>query len=202
MAKDTSPTNPISRLFKADPYRELFLSLADTLDNSVLVLSGAESRLLTCNHEFLLLSGYARKDLDDLSPSDLFPGEEGHVTLERILNTWENPDCALQDVPLQTRTGEIVIIDLEAHPIAPPRTAVLLKIKPASARSRIEERKLAEETLLSSLENITNLIITGGISTLPTALELCLDPLYASYSAIYRLSAASPDYLIEGVLPP
>ncbi len=202
MAKDTSPTNPISRLFKADPYRELFLSLADTLDNSVLVLSGAESRLLTCNHEFLLLSGYARKDLDDLSPSDLFPGEEGHVTLERILNTWENPDCALQDVPLQTRTGEIVIIDLEAHPIAPPRTAVLLKIKPASARSRIEERKLAEETLLRSLENITNLIITGGISTLPTALELCLDPLYASYSAIYRLSAASPDYLIEGVLPP
>ncbi|MGB2895719.1 MAG: ATP-binding protein [Anaerolineales bacterium] len=202
MAKDTSPTNPISRLFKVDPYRELFLSLADTLDNSVLVISGTESRLLTCNHEFLLLSGYARKDLDDLSPSDLFPGEEGHVMLERILNSWENPDCVLQDVPLQTRTGEVILIDLEAHPIAPPRTAVLLQIKPASARSRIEERKLAEETLLRSLENITNLIIAGGASTLPTALELCLDPLYASYTAIYRLSAASPDYFIEGVLPP
>ena len=202
MAKDTSPTNPISRLFKSDPYRELFLSLADTLDNSVLVLSGTESRLLTCNHEFLLLSGYARKDLDDLSPSTLFPGEEGHVMLEQILDTWENPDCQLHDVPLQTRTGEIVLIDLEAHPIAPPRTAVLLQIKPASARSQIEQRKLAEETLLRSLENITNLILTGGTSALPTALEFCQDPLCASYTAIYRLSATSPDYFIEGVLPP
>ena len=202
MAKDTLPTNPISRLFKSDPYRELFLSLADTLDNSVLVLSGADSRLLTCNHEFLLLSGYARKDLTDLSPSHLFPGEEGHDTLEAILNTWENPDCTLHNVPLQTRTGEVVLIDLEAYPITPPRTAILLQIKPASARSRIEQRKLAEETLLRSLENITDLILTGGISTLPTALELCLDPLYASYTAIYRLSATSPDYFIEGVLPP
>ncbi len=202
MAKDTSPTNPISRLFKSDPYRELFLSLADTLDNSVLVLSGTESRLLTCNHEFLLLSGYARKDLDDISPSTLFPGEEGHVMLEQILDTWENPDCKLHDVPLQTRTGEIVLIDLEAHPIAPPRTAVLLQIKPASARSQIEQRKLAEETLLRSLENITNLILTGGTSALPTALELCQDPLCASYTAIYRLSATSPNYFIEGVLPP
>jgi PAS domain S-box-containing protein len=185
LAKDTSPTNPISRLFKSDPYRELFLSLADTLDKSVLVLSGTESRLLTCNHEFLLLSGYARKDLEDLSPSTLFPGEEGHVMLEQILDTWENPDCQLHDIPLQTRTGEIVLIDLEAHPIAPPRTAVLLQIKPASARSQIEQRKLA-----------------GGTSALPTALELCQDPLCASYTAIYRLSATSPDYFIEGVLPP
>ncbi len=202
MAKDTSPTNPISRLFKSDPYRELFLSLADTLDNSVLVLSGAESRLLTCNHEFLLLSGYARKDLDDLSPSALFPGEEGHVMLEQILDAWENPDCTLQDVPLQTHTGEIILIDLEAHPIAPPQTAILLRIKPASARSQIEQRKLAEEILLRSLENITNLILTGGTSALPTVLELCLDPLCASYTAIYRLSATSPDYFIEGTLPP
>lgn len=202
MAKDTSPTNPISRLFKADPYRELFLSLADTLDNSVLVFSGAELHLLTCNHEFLLLSGYARKDLDNLSPSALFPGEEGHVMLEKILGTWENPDCILQDVPLQTRTGEVVLIDLEAYPIAPPRTAVLLLIKPASARSQIEQRKLAEETLLRSLENITNLMLMGGTSALPTALELCLEPLFASYTAIYRLSANSPDYFIEGTLPP
>jgi len=116
LAKDTSPTNPISRLFKADPYRELFLSLADTLDNSVLVLSGAESRLLTCNHEFLLLSGYARKDLDDLNPSALFPGEEGHVMLEKILDTWENPDCTLQDVPLQTRTGEVCLLYTSPSP--------------------------------------------------------------------------------------
>jgi PAS domain S-box-containing protein len=202
LAKDTSPTNPISRLFKSDPYRELFLSLADTLDNSVLVLSGAESRLLTCNHEFLLLSGYARKDLDDLSPSALFPGEEGHVMLKQILDAWENPGCTLQDVPLQTRTGEVILIDLEAHPIAPPRTAILLQITPASARSQIEQRKHAEEILLRSLENITNLILTGGTSALPTALELCLDPLCASYTAIYRLSATSPDYFIEGTLPP
>ncbi len=122
--------------------------------------------------------------------------------LKKILDTWENPDCTLQDVPLQTRTGEVVLIDLEAHPIAPPRTAVLLLIKPASARSQIEQRKLAEETLLRSLENITNLMLMGGTSAVPTALELCLEPLFASYTAIYRLSANSPDYFIEGTLPP
>jgi PAS domain S-box-containing protein len=202
LAKDTSPTNPISRLFKSDPYRELFLTLADTLDTSVLVISRTESRLLTCNHEFLLLSGYARKDLDELSPSELFPGEEGHLTLDRIIQARENTDCILQDIPLQTRTGEIILIDLEAFPITPPRSAVLLQIKPASARSRIEERKLAEETLLQSLEKITDLTLMGGISALPEALQHCLDPLYASYVAVYRLSPSSPDYFIEGVLPP
>ncbi|TFH33047.1 MAG: PAS domain-containing protein, partial [Anaerolineales bacterium] len=126
MARETTPTNPIARFFKTDPHRELFNTLADTLDSAVLVLSGTASRLITGNHEFLLMTGYARKDLESLSPSDLFTEVEGQTALQKILQPWDTPECHLQEVPIRTRSGEMLWIDLKAFSVTPSHETILL----------------------------------------------------------------------------
>ena len=63
MTANVASTNPIARLFKPDLSRDLFRVLADTTDDSLIVLSGDAGRLLTCNHAFLLLSEAGSKDI-------------------------------------------------------------------------------------------------------------------------------------------
>ena len=133
MARETTPTNPIARFFKSDPHRELFDTLADTLDSAVLVLSGTEPRLITCNHQFLLMTGYARKDVETLSPSDLFTEVEGQTALEKILQPWDTPECLLNEVPIRTQSGELLWIDLQAFSVTPAHEVVLILARPSNA---------------------------------------------------------------------
>jgi PAS domain S-box-containing protein len=202
LAKDTSPTNPIARIFKSDPHRELFNTLADTLERAVLVISGTEPRLITCNHAFLLLSGFARTDLDSLTPSEIFVNEEGRDVLEKLDECWESSDCEYLDVPMRTQSGKVVPVDLEAHPIAPPRTAILLLAKPSALRTADTTQKEMLRTRLSNLASMTQEALEFGENALPSILELTRQLMSALYIAIYRAAPNSPDFLIEGTLPP
>jgi PAS domain S-box-containing protein len=201
LAKDNAPTNPIARFFRADPYRELFYTLADNLDSSVLVLSGTEPRVVTCNHHFLLLTGYARKDLESLSPTDIFVGEIGQAALDKILGSWDESECSLQEVPFQTRSGEIVVVDLEAHPIVPGRSAILVTATPSSRRASELARQEVDSERLERLLQISDLILSGGEAALPAVLDLGRKLMQASSVGLYRLSSSSPDYVLHGVLP-
>jgi PAS domain S-box-containing protein len=202
LAKDTSPTNPIARIFKSDPHRELFNTLADTLERAVLVISGTEPRLITCNHAFLLLSGYARTDLDSLTPSEIFVNEAGRDFLDRLEECWESSDCEYLEVPMRTQAGKVLPVDLEAHPIAPPRTAILLLAKPSALRTSAVTKRELQRTRLSSLAAMTQQALEFGDEALPNILNMTRQLLSASYVSIYRGSASKPDYIIEGSLPP
>jgi PAS domain S-box-containing protein len=201
LSKDTSPTNPIARFFKTDPYRELFYTLADTFESAVLVLSGTEPRLITCNHQFLLLTGYARKDLETLAPSELFPGEAGHLALEQILECWNASECHLEQVPFQTRSGDLIPIDLDAFPIVPGRSAILILAQPSQVRMAAVARQESETERLHTLLRITDRILEEGEGALPSVLSYAGTMLHAEYTAIYRLSPTSPDYMLIGSLP-
>jgi PAS domain S-box-containing protein len=202
LTKDTSPTNPIARFFKTDPYRELFYTLADTFESTVLVISGTEPRLITCNHQFLLLTGYARKDLESMAPSELFPGEAGHLALEQIAGCWNVSECHLEEVPFQTRSGDIIPIDLDAYPIVPGKTAILIIAQPSHHRIAATARQQGEAERLHALLRITDRILEEGEPALPTVLSYAREMLHAAYAAIYRLSPSSPDYMLLGTLPP
>jgi len=201
LSKDNAPTNPIARFFRADPYRELFYTLADTLDSSVLVLSGTEPRLITCNHHFLLLTGYARKDLEALTPSDIFIGETGQTALDQILSSWDEAQCSLWDVPIQTRSGEIIPVDLEAHPIIPGRSAIMITARRSNERTSELARQQVDSERLENLLQISDLILSGGEAALPVVLDLGRELVQASSVGLYRLSSSSPDYVLHGVLP-
>jgi len=201
LAKDTSPTNPIARFFKTDPYRELFYTLADTFESSVLVLSGTEPRVITCNHQFLLLTGYARKDLDSLAPAELFPGEAGHRALEQIMDCWDAPECRMEQVPLQSRAGDRIPVDLEAHPIVPGRSAIMVTAQPSELRIATEARTQGEKERLHTMLRITDRILEEGEAALPTVLSYAASMLRAAYAALYRLSPSAPDLMLQGSLP-
>ncbi len=202
MARDTTPTNPIARFFKTDPHRELFNTLADTLDSAVLVLSGTEPRLITCNHQFLLLTGYARKDLEALTPSDLFTEVEGQTALEKLLKPWETPEFHLQEVPIRTRSGDLLWSDLEAYSGTQSHEAVLILITPSQERVSIEAQERAEAERFNILMEISDLAIESGPSTLPQVLSHINAMLSASHTAMYRVDPDGPAYVLVGSLPP
>jgi PAS domain S-box-containing protein len=201
LAKDTSPTNPIARIFKSDPHRELFNTLADTLERAVLVISGTEPRLITCNHSFLLLSGYARSDLESLTPSEIFVNEDGREFLEQLEQCWESSEIEHLDVPMRTEAGKVLSVDLEVHPIAPPRTAILLLAKPSSLRTADAEEKETQRMRLSNLVSMTQKALDFGENTLTSLLDMTKQLMSAAYVSIYQGSPETPDYLITGALP-
>lgn len=189
-------------MFKSDPHRELFNTLADTLERAVLVISGTEPRLITCNHAFLLLSGYARTDLDSLTPSEIFVNEEGRDVLDSLDECWESSDCEYLNVPMKNQAGKVVPVDLEAHPITPPRTALLLLAKPSALRTSDAGEKETQRVRLSSLVSMTQEALENDVTALGHILELAKQLMTASHVAIYRLSSTRTDYLIKGALPP
>jgi PAS domain S-box-containing protein len=202
LARDTTPTNPIARFFKSEPHRELFDTLADTLDSAVLVLSGTEPRLITCNHQFLLMTGFARKDVESLSPSDLFTEVEGQAALDKILQPWDTPDCQLNEVPIRTQSGELLWIDLQAFSVTPSHEVVLVLSRPSQERVSSEAHQRAEAERMSLLMGISDLAIESGAATLTLLLEQIKKLLSASFAGMYQVDPSSPAYTLVGTLPP
>jgi len=200
LAKEPSSVNPITRLFKPDPYRELFHSLADSLDDAVVVVDGSEPYIITCNHEFLLLTGYSRKELDDLTLSELLITSNADP-MEMISSCWENPDCEFEDVSLKTRTDELVFVDIEAHPISPPRTSIMLILRRSSMRTSKISKQLAERERMNLLVQIGNLVLEEEDAAIPSVLDLARNLLRATCVATYHVSSNSPNYVLNGSLP-
>ena len=143
-------TNPstfrFSSLFKPDPFRDFFRILADSLERSVLVISGDGRRILASNHAFTLLSGYSRSELEELTFPTLLPGEAGEKAMGEILLAWDSPECKLTDVPLRTRGGTISHLDIEGRTIGPLGSPLLLlcTLSLERVRNRPQYRSQAE----------------------------------------------------------
>ena len=146
MPIDSSTLNSIARFFRPDPYHDIFRVLADSLDDAVLVISSDASQILTCNHAFLLLSGYARAEIEKLTFADLLTEEEeGKQALSQLLLCSETPDCIIEEVPIRTRTREIIPIDLHVRPVGLASSALLLIGRPVSARIQVEDQRRAQQ---------------------------------------------------------
>lgn len=197
MPTESSPLNPIARFFKPVPYHDFFRILADTLEAAVLVISEDGSRIHAWNHAFLLLSGYARTDLDTLTPSELFPDETGEKTLGELLGSWEKHDFQLHDIPLYTHEGAIQLVDIKCHPISPSHSAFLMILNPSSLRKRFSEHRRAQEGRLKYFTDISRILLESGPSAFPAALEIGKEALNASSINLYRVSATTPGYILD-----
>ncbi|HLB64634.1 MAG TPA: ATP-binding protein [Anaerolineales bacterium] len=195
------PSNPIARLIKPDPYEDFFRTLADSLDDAVLLLSADAERLIACNHAFLLLSGYARPEIEALSPADLFPDEAGQYGLTRLLETGAEGVGRLTEAPFRPREGAVLRVDLTARPVGAGHAFYLLTLRPSGARQLAEDREQLRREQLANLARMTDLLREGAASALPTALSLARSILRASTAGVYRVSPAAPDYLAQGSLP-
>ncbi|MEW6566994.1 MAG: ATP-binding protein [Chloroflexota bacterium] len=195
------PPNPITRLIKPDPYQDFFRVLADALDQAVLVISGGGDRILACNHAFLLLSGYSRRDLDDLTPDALFPGEAGEQALLHLLAATDQPLSRLPEIPLRTRDGPILLIDVESRPVGPGASFLLLTATSTSERKNREEAAHLEQERLSLLCQMAENLAQGTTVGVSAALAQAVPLLRATAVGVYRVSAASPELVRDGTLP-
>jgi PAS domain S-box-containing protein len=198
---NTQPTSPLSRLFRPDPHRELFRILADSLADGVLVLSPEGSSVLSCNHAFLLLTGFSRSEVEALAPIDLFPGEPGAQALAAFTGEWPSPDLCIDDVALKTHQGEIAPVDISASLVGSPRYAVLLRLRPSSERRRTQEREASEADRLGRLIDLTATLIDRGGPAITRALDVAQQVLRADAVAVYRVSATNMNYILDGALP-
>jgi len=195
------PSNPISRLIKPDPYADFFRTLADSLDEAVVVLSGDAHRLVACNHAFLLLTGYARPEIETLAAADLFAEEAGQHALSRLLDSAVEGTARLAEAPLRPREGPALLVDLDARAIGPGQAHYLIKLRPSGTRQLAEDREQLRREQLANLARMADLLKEGAAGALPTALSLARSMLRASTTGVYRVAPAAPDYLAEGSLP-
>jgi two-component system sensor histidine kinase AtoS len=201
LARAQTATNPITRLLKPDPSRELFRVLADTLEDAVVVFSGDGSKLQAANHAFLLLTGYARSDLDLLVPESLFPGETGGRAWAKLVDPSGPPDHSLREVPLQTHDGAVHLVDIRGRSIGTPRQAILITALPTLARFQMEYQRRAEHERVATLDHMARLLSAEVPQALPDLLGAASALLCASAVGIYRVSPEGPVYVEQGSLP-
>ncbi len=201
MPTSQSTANPISRLLRIPPHRELFRTLSDSLDEPLLVLSGDASAIEGANHAFLLLSGYARNELEQLDPRDLLVGEQGQAVLTQLHDSEELTEITFEQISLRTREGAEEEMDLQVLPVGAPRSALLLKASPSHLRLDEQSVHHARGEQLDRLAEISRVLLEGASAGLARALELAPELISASAVGIYRLSANLPEYLLQGSLP-
>jgi len=188
-------------LFRSGSSDDLFRVLADSLDDAIVAISGDGTRLLSSNHAFAVQTGYTRSELETLSIQALFPGESGERATGRIFSPWDSADCQLTDVPLRTRQGTILLMDISGHATGPAGSPILLLCRPASQRVRREETARARRTRAQTLVALSSLLLDPSERSLPATLELCRPLVSATYLGLYRVSASSPDFILEGPMP-
>jgi len=191
-------TNPIARLLRPQPHRELFAALADSLSEAVLVIDGEARTILAANHSFLLLSGFTRNELEAISPSNFFHGDEGVVALARAKASSEG---TIKSVPAITRDGDQLLVDIRAYPVGSPPQAILLRVAATADRLRDEQRSLSEKEQLATLIEITQVLLESEPNALDGIIQLSGRLLSAAAVGVYRVSSIGPEYELEGHLP-
>ena len=202
MPSNTSTASRFSSLFKPDPYRDFFRVIADSLSESILVISGDGRRILASNHAFTLLSGFSRSELEELRFTNLLAAEDGETTLGQILLAWDNPEGILADIPLRTRQGSIELIDITLYPIGPLGSAILLKCCPSQKRKYRLARETAQEQQLKTILSLSTLLVGEHEGPLDEILEISKPLISATTMGLYQVSAFYPDYERVGPLPP
>jgi PAS domain S-box-containing protein len=193
--------NPFKRLFKPDPYRELFRILADSLDRAILVIARDGQQILACNHTFLTLTGYSRTELEHLVPQALFAESATDSPLTQVLETGQAPESPLDNVPLMSRDGSVTQVDLQIRSVGPGPSAILLSMHRSSARHRLREQRDVTHQRLRSLARLTQVLLEGETSAIASFLEAAQSLLGTSHTGLYRVSPSGPDYVLEGSLP-
>lgn len=201
MTNQDPQDNLISRLLKPTPYRDLFRVLADSIDSPVVVISADGRKVLTCNHAFLLLTGYSRAEVPSLKPLELFADQPGQEVLGRILEAAHGGESKLEDTPLKRRDGSTTLVDTLTRPAGQDPAPLVILTPPSNVRHQVQIHRDAEHETVSTISRLTGVLLSGETSAVTESLGVARDLLSATHLGLYRVSPSSPDYRLEGSLP-
>lgn len=165
-------------------------------------MTGDASRVLACNHAFLLLTGYASSEVEDLPTEALFPGEPGERLIHALSETDNQREIQLQDGMLETRSKETVDVDLRAAAVGRGPAALVVRLRSAEKRRRLDE---SQRLLQRRYEAFWVLQEAAFSPDRPgrqgEMLEAARAALSCDVVGVYRLSPAAPEYLRQPGLP-
>jgi hypothetical protein len=107
----------------------------------------------------------------------------------------------LTEVPLQTREGEVVRVDLQARASSASADAILVQLRAAGARQQAEQVRLASAGRLDRLGELAALMLDPTLETMAEMIPAVRELLTADAVGIYAVSSAEPEYLLMGSLP-
>lgn len=195
---DTRSNSFLSRIFRPDPHRDLFNTLAEALDLAVLVADVVSGDILSGNHPFLILSSYSRPELGQIALVDLIHDQ---MILDQLHSATPNRPLQLEGIPLIRRDGSAVDVDIRADYAQTEPSSLILQITPSQKRVHQASLLDAQGEKLASLAAISSLLMEDSVNAIPTALKLAIKVFGAAYAGMYRISPSTPDYVLNGLLP-
>lgn len=164
----------------------------------MVVLNLTDGAVVTCNHAFLILSSYSRPEIDEVRLPDLIHDQ---MVLDQLSSAAPNRPVILQDIPFILRDGSARDADMTATYVSTTPPSLLLQMQPSALREEHENLLEGLSEKMQALSSMSSTLMEDGITAIPTALKLARDVFDADYSGLYRISASSPGYQLEGSLP-
>jgi PAS domain S-box-containing protein len=187
-------TSPLSRIEsiigrQGEPR---YQKLAEQLEEACFLVTPRPGLFLYANHKGVELTGYARTDLERLGLSELFPAPEAAEALETIRAVEPGATRQLQNVPLRTRTGKIVYVDLKLSGLAGDELLVMILARDSAVREDAEREFDRQRQTLVAQDELISLLLQPKPDTLAQAVSLCQGLLHAQGVALYYSSSEPP----------
>lgn len=187
----TSPLNLLDSMMgrQGEPR---YQNLAEQLEEACFLVMPRLGLFLYANHKGIELTGHARTELERLGLSELFLAQEAAGALEIIRNVEAGSSRQLQNVPLRTRNGKMVYVDLRLSGLAGDEPLVMILARDSAVRARAEQAIDRQRQSMAAMDELIGLSLHLQPDTLAQAVNLCLQLLHAESVALYYASGDPP----------
>ncbi|MBI3762441.1 MAG: PAS domain-containing protein [Chloroflexi bacterium] len=189
--------SPLTRLGARPPANPggHFRGLAEQLDDAVLLVAPGTGLCQYANLKAAELTGYSRDELTHRSLAELVAVTDAPGALEQIYSALGGPARTLLNVPLRTRSGRIVAIDLRISTIAGgdgSRPEMLLFVRDAARRAAAEQIEARRALSVAAVDRLAASILNPEAVTLDRALVDYVSLLDADGAGLYLVTIDPP----------
>jgi len=170
-------------------------AVIENMPVAALLAAQKSGALLALNSKASALTGWARVELQRLLIAEVVAAPAAGAALEQIHTLEAGHARQILDVPLATRAGRPVVVDLRISAFAEPAQGdVLVLIQAAPAEERINQaRQTAQQAqAYDSFEHLVRLLAEPDETTVDLAVELIRDMLAADAAGLYQVAADQP----------
>ena len=177
-------------------------AVIEQMPAAALLVAQKSGALLSLNSKATALTGWARPELLRLALAELVPAPSAADALEQIHQIEPGQPRLVLDVPLATRAGRPVQVDLRLAAFAEPGQGdILVLIQAAPAEERVNQARQAAQSTqaLDSFEQLIRLLADPDDSALALALELVRNLLAADAAGLYNAAPDQPMWQLFAV---
>jgi two-component system, NtrC family, sensor histidine kinase AtoS len=177
-------------------------AVIEQMPAATLLAAQKSGALLALNSKATALTGWSRTELQRLAIAEVVPAPAASAALEQIHLIEPGQGRLLVDVPLATRAGRPLMVDLKLAAFTEPSHGeVLVLIQAAPADERIHQARQATQQAqaFDSFEHLIRLLAEPTETTVELAIELVRNMLAADAAGLYQVTADQPGLRLAAV---